>query len=89
MVSVIVAKPGALTAADRKKLREAGIVCITTERPLEVRFLQPEGPQLAPHDLLYAAMLGVAESDFSKKRFADATLALLKVARANAASAAS
>lgn len=56
MSQILVTKPGILTAADRKKLRAAGIVTVEAERPEDVRLVRTEGPPMDGNDLLYAAM---------------------------------
>lgn len=65
MVNVLVVKPKALSAADKKLLREAGVVCIEASDPASVRMLQPEGPALNGSDLFRAAMLAIAEDKYT------------------------
>lgn len=82
MTRVIVTKPGVLSASDRKVLREAGIVPIVAENPDDVRFLQIEGEPLRSDDMLFAALAGVVESDFSKRTFAEVLFKLISAQRA-------
>lgn len=77
MQGIIVTKPGTLTAADRKALRDAGVVCIVAANPRDVRYLQPEGPPLGADDLFVAAMRGVGASEYSQKAFAVAVAKLV------------
>lgn len=57
---VLVVKPKSLTAADKKLLREAGVVCIEAADPSEVRLLQPEGSVMSGDELFYAAIKAIA-----------------------------
>ena len=56
---ILVVKPKSLTAADKKILREAGVVVVEAADPSSVRLIQPEGPTLGGDELLYAAMKAI------------------------------
>lgn len=56
MAQILVVKPGTLTAADKKKLRIAGVVTVEAERPEDVRLIGTEGPPLNGGDLAFAAI---------------------------------
>ena len=57
---ILVVKPKSLTAADKKLLRDAGVVCIEAADPSQVRLIQPEGRALSGDELFYAAMKALA-----------------------------
>lgn len=81
MVNVLVVKPKALNAADKKLLRESGVVCIEASDPASVRMLQPEGPALNGSDLFRAAMLAIAADRYNgntAEAFAKNMAAMLK-----------
>lgn len=65
MVNILVVKPKSLSAADKKLLRESGVVCIEASDPTSVRMLQPEGPALDGSDLFRAAMIAIAADKYS------------------------
>jgi len=76
---ILVVKPKSLTAADKKLLREAGVVCIEAADPSQVRLIQPEGPALSGDELFYAAVKAMAHKDtngYTRQVFTD-TLARL------------
>ena len=77
---ILVVKPKTLTAADKKLLRESGVVCIESADPQSVRMLTPEGPELSCNDLFRAAMLAIADStsDGPRNLFARNMAAMLK-----------
>jgi hypothetical protein len=56
---ILVVKPKSLTAADKKLLREAGVVVVEAADPSQVRLIQPEGTALAGDELFYAAIKGI------------------------------
>jgi hypothetical protein len=68
---ILVVKPRALTAPDKKTLREAGVVVVEASDPSSVRLLQPEGSVLGGDELLYAAMQAIAKEgyDCTRKHF--------------------
>lgn len=84
---ILVTKPKTLTVSDKKKLREAGIVCVEAEAPEEVRLLSAESPPLGGNDLLFAAMSAMAHTPNgnsardTKIAFADIVAKLLEQAR--------
>lgn len=85
MTQILVVKPKTLTAADKKLLRDAGVVCVEAKDPASVRMLQPDGAQLASNDLLAAAMKAIASDSWqgnTKDAFADNVAALVKAANA-------
>ena len=61
MTQILVTKPGALTAADRKILRRSGVVCIEADHPSEVRLIGAEGPPMDGNDLAFAALKALAD----------------------------
>lgn len=62
---ILVVKPRSLTAADKKLLRDAGVVCIEATDPHSVRLIQPEGSVLSGDELFYAAMKALAADGYS------------------------
>lgn len=88
-VQVLVIKPKALNAADRKSLRDAGIVCVEAADPSQVRLLTPEGPVLSSNDLFMAAITAIASdkySDNTNQVFTRNLAALVKASNAEAKS---
>ena len=77
---ILVVKPRSLTAADKKLLREAGVVVVEAADPSSVRLLQPEGNVLPGDQLLYAAMKALSESGGSgaKSTFTDTVARLVE-----------
>lgn len=81
MVQILVVKPKTLTAADKKALRESGVVCVESSDPASVRMLQTEGPALSCNDLFWAAMNAVASDQYTsntRKAFVKNVAALAK-----------
>lgn len=62
---IIVVKPKTLNAADKKALREVGVVCIEAADPESVRFLQPDSQPMSSNDLFFAAISAIAKSDYT------------------------
>lgn len=62
---ILVVKPKTLTAADKKLLRDAGVVCIESNDPASVRLLTPEGPALGCNDLFRCAMEAIAGDKYN------------------------
>lgn len=62
---ILVVKPKSLTVADKKILREAGVVCIEAADPSSVRLLGVEPQPMNSHDLFYAAMQAIAKDKYS------------------------
>lgn len=82
MTKVLVVKPQTLTVADKRKLRNAGVVAVEAERPDEVRLLQTEGPAMSGDELLFAAVRACNTSSTSQMKLAEEMLAALNRARA-------
>lgn len=78
MAQVLITKPGALNAKDKAKLRRADVVCVESGDPASVKLITPGGAELGGSDLFFAAMSGVMQSDYSKKKFAEVVHALVK-----------
>ena len=75
---ILVVKPKTLTAADKKLLREAGVVCIEAADPSSVRLIEPEMPTLGGDELFYAAMKAIRDSqDITANRVFAHTVAKL------------
>lgn len=53
--TLFIAKPGILSAADKKELRKAGIICIEAANPDDFRFIRAEA-DMSCTDMLLAAM---------------------------------
>lgn len=70
MTQVLVTKPGVLTAADKRLLRQAGVVPIEAAKPNEVRLLQLEGDPIGGGDMLFAALTGVQYTSGAQAAFA-------------------
>lgn len=85
MAQILIVKPKALNAADKKLLRESGVVCIEATDPSSVRMLMPEGPPLDSSDLFRAAMKAIAADKYTSNTaegFAKNVAAMLKAADA-------
>lgn len=83
---ILVVKPKTLNAADKKLLREANVVVVESNDPGSVRFLQAEGPALAPNDMFWAAMTAIASDQYTgntRKKFVANLASLCKVNDAN------
>lgn len=81
---ILVVKPKTLTAADKKLLREAGVVCIEAADPTTVRLLSTEGPPMGCNDMFYAAIQAIAGdrySDNTSKAFTSHMAAMCKASR--------
>ena len=75
---ILIVKPKSLTVADKKLLRESGVVCIEAADPASVRLIQPEGASLSGDELFYAAIGAIAKNnDVSTQRMFTHTLARL------------
>jgi hypothetical protein len=78
MAQILVVKPKSLTLADKKLLRAAGVVCIETADPANVRLIQPEGSALNGDELFYAAIQAISRgADATTRRHFTDTLARL------------
>lgn len=78
MGEILVTKPGALTAADRKLLRDSGVVVVEAKNPAEVKLISTERGELDGGALLHAAVKAVAGGDWKvHEAFAKAVLAAL------------
>lgn len=60
MTQILVTKPGALTRADKQKLRAAGCIAVEAENPQDVRLISVEGPTLDANDMIFAALSAMA-----------------------------
>lgn len=60
--SLFIAKPGTLSAADKKELRKAGIVVIEAADPADFRFIRAEA-EVSGSDMLFAAMEALQNAD--------------------------
>lgn len=85
MTQILITKPGTLTAADKKKLRVAGVVTVEAESPQDVRLIGAEGPALDGNDLLFAAMMALNTSSTysrdARELFAKVVMTLISDAR--------
>lgn len=82
---ILVIKPKSLTVADKKILREAGVVCIEAADPSSVRLLGVEPQPMNSHDLFYAAMQAIAKDKYNgntAEQFAKTVAALTSASRA-------
>lgn len=82
MTKVLVVKPGTLISADKRKLRNAGVVAVEAEHPEDVRLLSTEGPPMDGDELLFAAVRAINTSSTAKGAFAEEMLDALNRARA-------
>lgn len=85
MAQILVVKPKTLTAADKKLLRESGVVCIEAADPASIRMLLPESPPMSSNDLFFAAMKAIASdkySDNTSQVFTKHLAALVKASNA-------
>lgn len=85
MASVLVVKPKTLNAADKKLLREEGIVCVEAADPSSVRLLQLEGPPLSGNDLFYAAIQSIAADKYNGNTAEHFAQTLASLAKATSA----
>jgi hypothetical protein len=81
VTKVLVVKPGTLIPADKRKLRNAGVVAVEAEHPEDVRLLSTEGPPMDGDELLFAAVSAINTSSTAKGAFAEEMLAALNRAR--------
>ena len=81
MTQVLVVKPGTLIAADKRKLRNAGVVAVEAEHPEDVRLLSTEGPPMTGDELLFAAVKACNVGQYSREELAKQILAALERAR--------
>lgn len=82
MAQILVVKPKTLTIADKKLLRESGVVCIEATDPSSVVLLQPESQPINSNDMFWAAMNAIVSdkySDRSAVQFAKNMASLAKV----------
>jgi hypothetical protein len=82
LTKVLVIKPGTLVAADKRKLRNAGVVAVEAEHPEDVRLLSTEGPPMDGDELLFAAVSAINVSSTAKGAFAEEMLNALNRIRA-------
>ena len=87
MTQILVAKPGTLTAADRKVLRSAGVIVVQVENPSEVRLIAAEGVSVNSDDLLFAALTGCSYASGAQALFAKELLSIITKSRAEAKAA--
>ena len=85
-MSILITKPKAVNARDKKKLAESGVVVIESENINDVRFLTPH-QELDGNDLFYSALAAIAEygGSNSKDAFIKNMAILVKANRANKA----
>lgn len=85
MATVLVIKPKTLSVADKKLLRESGVVCVEANDPSSVRLVQAEHQPISGNDLFYAAMKAIAAdkySDNTNQVFTKNLAALVKASNA-------
>lgn len=78
---ILIIKPRSLTVADKKLLRENGVVCIEAADPSSVRLITAEGQALSGNDLFLCAMNAIAADRYTGntgEKFAQAVAALCK-----------
>lgn len=83
--TILVVKPKSLTAADKKILRDAGVVCIESNDPASVRLIAAESQPIGGNDLFYAAMKAIASDKYNGNTaevFAKQVSALVKAGNA-------
>jgi hypothetical protein len=68
--TLLVVKPGSVSKADKAKLSAAGVIVLEQDDPTSLRLLKP-ACELTAHDLLLAAMRGVAKDSTAKQTFAE------------------
>lgn len=82
---ILIVKPRSLAAADKKLLRENGVVCIEANDPSSVRLITMEGQALSGNDLFLCAVKALASdkySDNTNQVFVKAMAALCKASEA-------
>lgn len=62
---ILVVKPKSLNAADKKLLRESGVVVVESNDPASVRLLGCEPQPMNSTDLFYAAMKAIASDKYA------------------------
>lgn len=63
--TVLVVKPGSLSAVDKKLLREGGVICVESNDPNSVRLINAEPQPLSGNDLFFAAMKALASDKYN------------------------
>ncbi|WP_414902495.1 hypothetical protein ACMT1E_04495 [Sphingomonas flavalba] len=81
MSQILVTKPGAITAADRKALRAVDIVAIEVDDPSDVRLLSPEGAELSGNDMAFAAIAAIVKVGYGHREFVSNIFTILAEGR--------
>ena len=71
--SILFVRPGAVNAAGKKALSDAGVVLIEIDDPASVKFVRASA-EIATSDILAAALKGVKGSNYSEAAFAKALI---------------